>query len=257
MPTPVQHFSARRFVGLDLFHDAGDIGPGYLTLADNLFVDGGSLRTRPGKVGQFAAPLGSPLYAPLPFLNADGSTAILFSGGGKLYQARKGSPVYAEILSGGASFGLNSPAVRMARLGGFAYVVDGAGPLARTDLATGGVVQALGQPVAPVKAALASQTILSFSSLAQLAPDVGPSSTGDNGAERIVNSSGWAGIATGTSYGSGTALSGGWTSIGPDVDWHSTASGPYMLIDNPGEGVVSTSAVAVPALTSDSTRRQI
>jgi len=71
----------RGFVGLDLFHPAHDLDSAHVQQADNLIVVGGELVTRPGKKAMFSTPLADPVYAPLPFILANGISRIFFVSG--------------------------------------------------------------------------------------------------------------------------------------------------------------------------------
>jgi hypothetical protein len=115
-----------RFRGLNLYVPPQDMEPDELRIADNVFIKGGQPRTRPGLVGQLTTKYGTALYAPVEYIRPDGSTNVIFTTGGKLYQWVKGATAASEVfLNGTTSFNLISPQTSIIRQGKYAYVVDG------------------------------------------------------------------------------------------------------------------------------------
>lgn len=152
--------TARRFTGVDVHTEPGNLGEGSLTQADNLLLTGGVATTRPGLAGQLDTPLGAALYAPVPYLKPGGATEIVFTCDGKLYRLPKGDAAASEIKKpGDVSFSLDSPNTFMVRAGKYIYPVDGVSPLQRTDLTTGAVVTSLLNPIAAPVAQLTNQTL--------------------------------------------------------------------------------------------------
>jgi len=128
-PIPNQFFQQRRFVGLDLYHPAQDLGPGHLQQADNLMCQGGELVTRPGKQGLLSAMLGAPIYAPLLYVREDGKQTILFTSGGKVYyvlETESFATPHEILIDSKTHFNLNSAQCSIIRSGKFAYITDGA-----------------------------------------------------------------------------------------------------------------------------------
>lgn len=138
MPT----FSESRFKGLDAYHEAPEVPPGFLTVCDNLTVeaagpDGGTLALRKGLRPLFTSALGAPIYGMTAVQRADGTATLVFTSGGKLYKCGLGSTAPTEILDGGgASVSLNSATTWFCLAGGKLYFCDGqaASPLRYTDL---------------------------------------------------------------------------------------------------------------------------
>ncbi|BDI33333.1 hypothetical protein CCAX7_53840 [Capsulimonas corticalis] len=246
-PISTSFSQQRRFRGLDLFHAPENLDNGDVQQADNLYVDGGELVTRPGKSGQFTAPLGAALYSPIAFVKAGGGREILFVSGGNLYTTTKGAPTYSKIrINGVTDFSLTGPATQMARVGKYVYVIDGQAttPLYRVDLdaATTDTIATVattpGAPTAPLAAILINNTIDNFASAAGWSSRSAPSPT----TELVLNG--------------GFELPGThdpmyadhWTSLGvADPDCYSgMGAASYMrpfegsfvlLLDDPGEGV--------------------
>lgn len=167
-----EFYQDRLWMGLDLYRTPQDLDMGYLTQAENLYNVGGILMIRPGKKAQLMSPMQDSHSNPLPvyvmgsFLDTDGATWILFTAGGKLYKVQNGTDTATEITqTGGGSLSLNSPTVRMARYGQYAYFIDGSsnGALYRTDLTNTQTVTALSQPTdAPVATAISASALPGF-----------------------------------------------------------------------------------------------
>src|ERR1700761_8114991 len=80
MPQDAAIFTQEKnWVGIDTYHAPNKLAAGVLQQADNLFVVGGNLVTRPGIQGKLAAVMGGPIYELTPFLNADGTTTLVFA----------------------------------------------------------------------------------------------------------------------------------------------------------------------------------
>ncbi len=251
--------TARRFVGLDAYHAPQDLAEGMLTQADNVFVQGSDLVLRPGFAGQFSAPGGSPLYARLAYLNADGTTGMILESGGRVYQAAKGATSATEITFPGSGT-LNSAGSRWARAARYGYRVDGTAPLLRTDLTGATVAMALAtQPPAP-SAALTSAAIDALtggtwqpdtltpaagaSALTNRLPNANFSAFSSSGGHDVPTS--WTVFAGDPDlYGSGHAFA------GPDANGE---SGAWLLLDNPGEGILTTTALANDVIAQDAAR---
>lgn len=230
-PQAMLHTS-KRFIGLDLYHAPQDLPEGYLTQCDNLYVDGGELVTRPGKQGQLATPFANPVYMLLAYRKPDGTTDVLVTSGGHLYHWPKGAPTAPEITVSGITAGsLASSRAMMARLGHFAYLVDGQGPLVRTDLATGQSVSGLSPLSAAIQAALTSSTLRDQHRAAQWSYDGGAASG------QILPS---------YQAGGGQFASSGWTRFGRDP-----GMGPgftqFFNMDEASEGA-RTGTLANPTL---------
>jgi len=168
------------FVGVDVYHAAQLLRPGFLQQADNLFVDGGELVTRPGKQGTLTqadvvARGSAAAYGILPIVTANMTVApptyqtwFLFACGGKVYRQQKGATTSTEVLIGGAtSFNLVSANVFFEQAGRFVYVVDGNG----TDSPVAG-----GTPVYRISMD-ASGTPTTAAYVGQLAPTTAPIAT--------------------------------------------------------------------------------
>lgn len=239
--------TASNFIGLDLFHAPPALGPGLLTQADNLLVDGGDLVTRPGFSGCFAAPLAAPLYAPTPFLGADGATWIVFVSSGRLYAWAKGTTAPAEIVIPGVSGTISGPGSRIARLGHFGYLVDGAAALVRFDLTGGATLSGLRTP-APAPVAALTSTVLDTLLTGGWAPDtlVGP------GAVNRLPNANFAALTGPTPT--------GYTAFGnnPDVNVAPQAAnlpaGNWLKLDDPYEGIAMAAALPNDAVAGDPAR---
>jgi hypothetical protein len=124
-------FTERRFRGLDQGRDGADLSEGYLVQADNAVLDGDDIVTRPGKQGQLATALGSPIFGMTTVLDNDGTAAALFASGGALYKWRRGGTTASSL---GLS-GLASASVQIALAAGLAWLVDGSGAIRRYNMA--------------------------------------------------------------------------------------------------------------------------
>lgn len=183
--------STLSFKGSNFYTAPGNLVDGELTACDNLYIDyatqyqtvvggygvkGGDLVSRLGILGQFAAGqrLSHPLISPLAFLLASGDTNLLFASGsltstsgGKLYSWDKntgGAPTEVK-LAGTTSFSLNTNGVRIVRLGGYAYLIDGMGNLIRTDTTgvnTNAVIGMAPETVAPGAALTSGSELQGF-----------------------------------------------------------------------------------------------
>ena len=241
--------TANNFIGLDLFHPPPQLGTGMLTQADNLLVDGGDLVTRPGFGGCFAAPLPGPLYCPTPFLDADGTSKIVFVSSGRLYKWAKGTTAPVEIVIPGASGAINGPGSRITRLGHYGYLVDGTLGLVRFDLSGGKIAPTLSTPAPPPIAALTS-TVLDTLLTGAWTPDT---LTGPGQVNRLPNSDFSAVYAVG-----GGSLPTGYTAYGADPDDGGSPpagyTGHWLNLDTPAEGIALTAALANDPVAGDPAR---
>ncbi len=256
MPVPNNSYSDERWVGIDAYHAPGKMGATYLAQADNCLIEGGDIVSRPGRVGLLNTPHTAPTYLLGPFRRADGTTAITYTSGGRLYRLDKGAAVPIEILSAaGQSLALNSQGAFAARLGRYQYVVDGSGPLIRTDLSTGAASPFLNAPSAAPTVSLTSTLIDPLTG----GPWATDALTGPGQANRLPNAS-FASPASGTSQvptgwnttaGNPDLYGTGHTYLGPDAHGQ---SGAWLLMDHVGEGVVTTAALANDSVSSDALR---
>ncbi|HEY3332578.1 MAG TPA: hypothetical protein VGK19_21285 [Capsulimonadaceae bacterium] len=246
------------FVGLDLFHEPTFLLPNYLTQADNLYVDGGVLRVRPGIGGVLSEPLPNALREPTVYVTDEGAAAVLFVSGGKLYRYDIGSDSPVEIhTAGGASLALVDDGVRMCRVGKYVYIVDGAGKLIRTDLTAGETVDGFVAPTSPATAALTSSVIDSMDNAAAWSSDTLASPA----ANLFTNGDFSTGLSLyPTQYDTGE-VAGGLSFSGPDVDFYhggthvpSGWAGTWALFDDAGEGFVTTDSMPVSAIAGDPDR---
>lgn len=134
-----------QFVGIDTFHPPFALGKGFATQMDELYIDGGQLRTRSGKQGILTTAHAFPIYCPVPWLNADGSVDVYYSGGGNLYKAPKAGGSATQIT---LATSLVSANVYMAKGNGYIFLVDASGNLVRVNpnTATATTALALSQP---------------------------------------------------------------------------------------------------------------
>jgi hypothetical protein len=155
---PTSFLQSRRWRGHDVFHEPQDLPSDKCALLDNLVIHGGDMQiggvavTRPGKQGLFASKLPKGIYEPLPFIKSDGSTRVFFvmgdsgSTNGSLYFADKNTWVPTAV-SGTPPTNISTDGIRLARVGGYGYGVDGVNPMFRFDATTGAsVVSALNAP---------------------------------------------------------------------------------------------------------------
>ncbi|MCW3059810.1 MAG: hypothetical protein JWQ02_1631 [Capsulimonas sp.] len=249
----------RRFDGLDLFHIPEDLPVGAVQQADNLYIDGGELVTRPGKLGMFNTPLHDPdppyarrvLHAPLAFVQSNGVRQILFVAKGALYKTIKGASDWTEIkLNDATHFALASESVQMARVGKYVYLVDGqtSSPLYRIDLdqtPSAAVATTPDAPATALSVSLKNIPIENFGSLTGWSSRSAPSPpslplTPDN---LLRNGS------LGKAGGGDPVIPDYWDSIGvADPDSRTVGSvggrmtpfdGAYaLLLDDPGEGII-------------------
>lgn len=245
----------QNFIGLDLFHSPPDLSPQMLTQADNLLVDGGSLVTRPGFAGLLAAVMGAPIYTPTAYLDTDGTTKIVFVSGGRLYKWAKGTSAATEIVIPGISGTINGPGSRIARLGHYGYLVDGAIGLVRFDLTGGRVVSGLAQP-SPAPVAALTSTALDSLLTGTWAPDA---LTGAGQANRLPNSN----FATFTNPSGSHDIPTGYDVYAFDPDLYGSGhpfsppggpAGSWLLLDHPGEGMLLSAALTNDGVTGDPLR---
>ena len=256
MPIPNISYSDMRWYGIDAYHSPGKMGQGFLQAADNCLLMGGDLVSRPGRQGLLTAPHGSPTYVLGAFRRADGTTALTYTSGGKLYRLDKGASASVEIKdAGGTSLSLISKNAFAARLGKYQFIVDGAGSLIRTDLSTGVASPFLSAPAPAATAALTSTPIDSL--LGLWTPDF---ITGAGQANRLPNAdfSAFANVG-------GHDIPNGWDVFSGDPDLYGTGhafpgpdgygeSGAWLLLDNPGEGLLLHTALANDTNASDPLR---
>lgn len=257
MPVQNNSYSDARWFGVDAYHSPGKIAPGFLQAADNCLLDGGDIISRPGRVGLLAAPHADPAYLLGTFRRADGTTAIVYTSGGKLYRLDKGAAVSTEIKDGaGASLALVSKNAFAARLGRYLYIVDGNGPLVRTNLASGTASPFLTAPSVAPSTALTSTPIDALTGGNWAADTL----TGPGQVNRVPN----ADFSQFTSSG-GHDTPTGWTAFSGDPDLYGTGhrfagptangqSGAWLLTDNPGEGLLLTTALANDVNANDPAR---
>ena len=252
------------FIGLDVFHDPAFLSPQHLTRADNVFVNGGVLESRPGKVGLLSSPMSAAIYEPTPYVDANGNVDTLFVSGGKLYKNATGSEAATEVKhSDGSSLSLVSEDVRTGRLGKFVYLVDGTGPLVRTDASTGQIVTGMVAPSAVPNVALTSFALDTASSTTgwscdTLAGATNPPTNLFTNGDFTTGLSEWP-----TTYLNGN-VAGGFVFTGPDVDFHTTSSsyhampsafsGNWALLDDPGSGLIHVSPLLNLGIEGDSAR---
>jgi hypothetical protein len=247
---PMSTRSARRFIGLDAYHPPQDLADGMLTQADNVYLLGKELSVRPGMAGQFTAPFAAPLHARLAYLKADGSTEMILESGGRVYRAAKGASAATEILLPGSGT-LASAASRWTRAGRFGCRVDGTAPLLRTDLVNNAVAMSLSAPTTAPVATLA-QSLVDPLTGGAWTPDV---LTGAGQSNRLPNANFSATVAGGGGWGSGGGIA-SWTPFGanPDYGTPTNAAGNWLLLDNPGEGMFTTAALASDPVSTDALR---
>jgi hypothetical protein len=138
MPVSSQIIQQSNIVGVDVYHPAHLLDEQHAQQIDNMLSVGGQLVTRPGKQGLLKTPFDDPIYAPLVYVRDDGSEAIVFTSGGKLYFVLDEAPdpdepdepthfahPYEILMDGLTSFNLQSAATQIIRSGKYAYVVDG------------------------------------------------------------------------------------------------------------------------------------
>lgn len=257
--------TCKLFRGLNTFLDAGDLKNGDLQQADNVVIegtsDGGTLVSRPGAVGHWTSALGNPVYEPFPYLKADGTTQIIFTSNGKIYRSSKTALSPTELLNGMASFAVSSANFRQSRLGNYDYMVDGVGKIIRTDL-TADTAQFVSGLDAPTVAPTASLTDLPLDAMTSTSGWTCEHQSGAHPGNLETNGTFASGISTGTSYPAGGATAGGFTFIGPDVDFWTAPhrslpsgySGTWCLVDDPLEGFYNTTAYPNDPISTDSTR---
>jgi hypothetical protein len=136
------------FRGLDLSQPAEQLGPGYLTRADEVILEAGNIAPRPLLASQLSSPLASAAYGLTPF-RSSGTSYALFVSDGKLYKWEDGASLTTEITDGGSSLTAVSASSFMTTLSGYAYLVDGAASLRRVSLSGSSVASGLSAPSAP------------------------------------------------------------------------------------------------------------
>jgi len=134
------------FIGLDATSAPESLPAGVLTQADNVFVDGGALRSRPGKRAQLSAALGKTIGMILPFRRADGSAHALFVAGtgasGLVYRWAKGATT-ASVVTNSGSVTFDATTAQLTRLGDYIFITGAnsgnAGKLYRYNILTDAV----------------------------------------------------------------------------------------------------------------------
>lgn len=182
---PVQETSeplrGQTFRGVNLQMPPERLPASDFQMADNMWIIGGELWTRPGKHAMFTVALPNPIYALTAYAVASASdstiitTWLMFVSGGKLYVAQAGAtsaPTEVKIGgTGGTSFALNSARVRMERIGQWMYIIDAVGALYQVNIPyinplTAYIAQAyvgLNAPTSTFTCALTNQVIDSTS----------------------------------------------------------------------------------------------
>ena len=256
MPVSNNSYSDERWVGIDAYHSPGKMGATYLSQADNCLIEGGDLISRPGRAGVLTTPHAAPTYLLGPFRRADGTTAITYTSGGKLYQVNKGASASTEIHNGaGGSLSLVSANSFAARLGRYQYIVDGTGSLIRTDLSTGISSPFLTAPTLAPTVSL-TNTVIDPLTDGAWTPDA---LTGPGQVNRLPNAS------FSSPTGGGGQVPTGWDATGgnPDLygDGHTYAgpnahgqTGAWLLMDHPAEGVVTDAFLVNDPVTGDALR---
>ena len=252
---PQDHSTARRFRGINQWMQPGELAPGDLVDAQNVLVRGTEIVSRPGRQGVLTTPHAAPVYLLGSYRNPDGGTGLLYTSGGKVYSLAKSAagvlnPAPTEIKTlAGASLSINSASAIGCRLGKFFYFSDGqfGSPLYRTDLSSAAATIGLTAPAAAPGAALTSTLIDSL--LGTWTPD---SLSGPGLTNRLPNANFSAGFS-------------GWTIFAGDPDFYGSGqryagpdgngeSGVWLLLDNPGEGIVSAAALANDPISGDPSR---
>jgi len=244
-------YSDERFVTLDAYNSPGKMPAGHLGAAENCLIVGGDLTARPGLLGLLTTLHAAPVYVLGAFRRADGTTAVVYTAGGKLYRLDKGAAASVEILgTGGVSLSLVSANAFGVRLGKYFYVCDGAGPLVRTDLTTALSSPFLSAPPSAPTVSLTS-TLIDALTGGTWAPDT---LTGAGQVNRLPNAD-FSVTVTGGGYGTGGGPS-GWTPFGanPDLSTPTGETGNWLLMDNPQEGIFTTAALANDPVAGDAAR---
>ena len=262
-PTPQDYATARRFRGINQWMQPGDLMQGELVDAQNVLVRGTEIVSRPGRQGVLTAPHSAPVYLLGSYKNASGGTSILYTSGGKVYSLAKSSagaiaPAGTEVLlTSGASVSINSATAVGCRLGSYFYFSDGqtGTPLYRTDLTGVSATFGLNQPTAAPTGALTSTLIDSL-----VGTWTADALTGAGNVNRIVNASFAAFTASGSKN-----VPNSWTVFAGDPDLYGAGqpfagpvangeSGVWLLLDNPGEGVLTAAALVNDGVAGDAAR---
>jgi hypothetical protein len=127
------------FRGVNLNKPAQKIPISDVAKMDNMWIVGGRLVSRPGIQGMLATKMGGPIYCLTEFAATDTShppnvtSWLAFVCLSKLYMAQVNSSVAPTEIklggTGGISFNLNGPTVRLNFSGPFLSVIDGVGPM--------------------------------------------------------------------------------------------------------------------------------
>ena len=267
--------STHRFTGLDLWTDPGDLPPGGLTGAQNVYFAGGNAYTRPGVVGLLTTPESHPIYNPFPFIDASGNEWIIYatgpagsSTGGKIKKVAKAGGAAVELLdasNSNASFNINASKFRACQAGQFAYFVWGSGLPYRTDLssATAAAYAGLNPPTSAPGVSLVNQVLDGIASLTGWAGDTLASAS-----NYIASSQSDINAATTGDFTGGATIGSSWVATGANPSIYAadgthglpstyafvapgtaTTLSKWLSIDDPGEGFV-TGNLASPTLAS-------
>lgn len=266
-----------KFVGMDTYQNPGDLPNGGVTLAWNVYLEGGDYKTRPGIKGILTTPLPNPCYSVFPYVKADFTEQLIFASGpansatgGKIYQVPSAGGTPTEILdasNGNASFNINAEAFRIALAGNYAYMVWGA-TLYRTNLtsSTATVIVSLNPPVVAPSASLSNLPLDTLLSTSGFSSDtLASASAYMTTSQTLINAAANGNVTPGTTLG-GTAPN-TWTAIAPTpgiapanntvglpggnyatlTDFYGTATTKWFALDDPGGGF-STGLLPVGAL---------
>lgn len=231
------------------------LSPGVFSVLDNVVIDRGLIRTRPGKRARLTTALGTAIYECLPYINALGQEFVLFSSGTGIYRWQRGQNT-VTLVSGSVTF--TAADVQMVRLDDFVFIAGAsggnAGKLYRYRISTGAFESAMGLTTPTRTLSVAGgNTVLANLPAFTWAADVG---------NNALTVPGWnfANAST-TGRGVGSTLE-----DSPNQAWTVTAgeveatpanyedpiySGvKFLRLDEPGSAVRSYAAIANPAKTN-------